>query len=195
LRQPTTPRRPCSQENKYIADLEAQLKSSSRICHKAHLSTAKERADHLKYEESTVRRSAHRMTGQTEKFEEKASKEEREYFEAVRAQKAAEDHHALLLRNRDEALKARADVQGVAHRHNQLQTDLDALYTRIFQGATPEFPEEDQQEQTTVVAQNRYDQLAARWDTEKTALGILGEAQRIMQSVLYNMNEAHNSSQ
>jgi len=45
------------------------------------------------------------------------------------------------------------------------------------------------------VAQNRYDQLAARWDTEKTALGILGEAQRIMQSVLYNMNEAHSSSQ
>jgi len=132
-----------SQQNKYIADLEAQLKSSSRICYKAHLSTAKERADHLKYEESTVRRFAHRMTGQTEKFEEKVSKEEREYFEAVRAQKAAEDQHALLLRNRDEALKARADVQGVAHRHNQLQTDLDALYNHIFQGATPEFPEED----------------------------------------------------
>lgn len=183
------------QNNKHIEDLSAQLKLSEKLVQKLQLATQRERKEHLKYEESTVRRFALRMTGQKEKFQEKSSKEEREYFNAIQQQKSAEDKHSLLLHNRDEAMKARSNLEAPAQRHTQLQQDLDVLYNHIFQGATPEFPEEDQQEQAAAVAQSRHSHLASQWDTEKTAIGILRDAQTLMRSVLRDMADAHSTSQ
>jgi predicted RNase H-like nuclease (RuvC/YqgF family) len=79
------------QQNAYIKDLDRQIAETTKRVTDLKRKTATELKDHEKYRDSHMRRFAHKATGQKEKFAEKASKEEKEYFDAIQAQKIAED--------------------------------------------------------------------------------------------------------
>lgn len=72
-----------AQQNAYLKDLEAQSKVTEKEVSSLKAKTTSELKDHKKYSESTFRRFAHKATGRKERFEEKASKEEREYFDST----------------------------------------------------------------------------------------------------------------
>lgn len=78
------------QQDAYINDLNHQIASINAHVASLTKKTATELKDHEKYRDSNIRRFAHKATGRKEKFAEKAAKEEKEYFDAMQAQKSAE---------------------------------------------------------------------------------------------------------
>lgn len=66
-----------SQQTAYLKDLEVQLRRSEEKLKKLAETTKKERKEHEALRDSTARRLAHKLTGRREKFEARASKEER----------------------------------------------------------------------------------------------------------------------
>ena len=151
--------------------------------------TTKELKDHKKYNESTFRRFAHKASGRTERWSEKAAKEEREYFEAIQEQKSAEDELAYVGQLIAEAEAKKVEYERDASQHGALQRELDALYNSIFAGYTPEFPEEDEREgavaetnaRLQVVSQN-LEKYRHQLELVKKACGRLLDCKRLLMS-------------
>lgn len=178
------------QQKAYIADLEASIKRQDAAIAKLEASTKKELKDHEKFRDSHVKRLAYKLGGKKEKFEEKASKEEREYFDAVFAQKAAEDERVMLRDQLKDAQRVKGELDGTAETHRQAQEELDELYNSIFAGPTPEFPEEDAKEFPVYDAEKRRGDLQTKLTAGAQALKSLGGAEQCMRISLAEMNRA-----
>ncbi|KAK7190593.1 hypothetical protein DPSP01_007248 [Paraphaeosphaeria sporulosa] len=164
------------QQIQYIKDLNEQLKATEKQVSRLKEKTALELKDHRKYNESTFRRFAHRASGRTDKFNEKAAKEEKEYFDAIQAQKSAEDELGYVRQLVAEAEVAKAGYEKDAARHDEYQRALDALYNSIFAGTTPEFPEEDAREAACEAANARLQSLAQTLEKERHVLELVKKA-------------------
>lgn len=184
-----------SQQNSYIADLKSQLHNTQAQLAKAKVVTQSELKEHEKYRDSTFRRFAHKASGKKEKFAEKAQKEEREYFDAVQAQKSAEDRMGYIQGLLKEAEAAKAELEPVANRHAEAQKELDSLYQSIFSGKTPEFPAEDAVEERCKAAEGHFGQVNRALDSEKQATATLIEARKMMGRALQEMGSARGMSQ
>lgn len=184
-----------AQQISYIADLNKQVEKTKMDIKHARYKTSDELKDHEKYRDSHVRRFMHKASGQKEKFAEKAETEEREYFDALQAQKEAEDRLGYLQSLLKEAEDARQELQPQAQRCVALQKELDALYNSIFAGATPDFPKEDEKESACKTASAHYDQVQTALSAERQVVNILEEARKIMKQTTQNLVEAHSASQ
>lgn len=87
-----------AQQSVYISSLQKELSELDKRIKHLETITKTELNDHEKYRDSTMKRFTYRLGGKKgqAKFEAKASKEEREYFEAVQAEKAAKDQRGVL---------------------------------------------------------------------------------------------------
>jgi hypothetical protein len=184
-----------AQQNAYIADLESQLKSTSARVSKLKKATASELKDHKKYSESTFRRFAHKASGRKDKFEEKAAKEEREYFDAIQEQKTGEDQLAYLHQLRAEAETTKQGFETQTQRHHDLQKELDNLYESIFAGPTPGFPEEDERERECGSALSNVQHLSERLEKERHILFLLGQTASKLTEAARHLADAHSLSQ
>ena len=77
-------------------------------------------------------------------FEEKASKEEREYVKALNEENQAKSRREVWSRNQDIARKHHTNLYETNRAHNHLQAELDQLYNPVFACPTAVFPEEDE---------------------------------------------------
>ncbi|KAG9599821.1 hypothetical protein KCU77_g3563, partial [Aureobasidium melanogenum] len=136
------------QNSTYISDLQNQIAATDKEIKRLHRITEDERKDHIKYEESTFTRYMYKMRGKKgqAKFAEKAGKEEKEFVEAWQKERETQESHAELTRALADAQQEHQRLQGEAARHDQAQSELDRLYSSIFDGPTPEVPGEDQLE-------------------------------------------------
>jgi len=69
------------QQNRYIVDLDAQIRVAKRNVSDLGHKKWKEGKDHAKYRDSVMKRWAYKVSGNKEKFAAKAEKEEQEYYE------------------------------------------------------------------------------------------------------------------
>ncbi|KEQ63618.1 uncharacterized protein M437DRAFT_47063 [Aureobasidium melanogenum CBS 110374] len=136
------------QNSTYITDLQNQIAATDKEIKRLHRITEDERKDHIKYEESTFTRYMYKMRGKKgqAKFAEKAGKEEKEFVEAWQKERETQESHAELTRALADAQQEQQRLQGATARHDQAQSELDRLYSSIFDGPTPEVPGEDQLE-------------------------------------------------
>ena len=72
-----------------LRHLDHEIQICDQLIEKSEAKTSKEIGDYKKYEKSTKRRFFYCASGKKEKFEERASKEEREYIEARDAERQA----------------------------------------------------------------------------------------------------------
>lgn len=155
------------QHNRYINDLEIEAKNMDSQIRTLEMNRDKEFKEHDRYRESVMKRFAYKIGRKTEKFEAKASKEEREYLDALHEEHKTKEMRKDLVQRLNEAIAARSNLQSVAARHAQAQADLDVLYDSIFEGPTPNFPEEDERERAAHVSLQRYEELRSRAEAEK----------------------------
>ncbi len=174
----------------YVHDVQTQISQTDKLIAELNHKTNVELKDHEKYRDSRMRRFAYRMGGKTEKFEAKAEKEEREYFEAVQEEKKARDRRDMLVHQLEEANKNKAEFEIVAKRNAELQAELQALYNSIFAGATPEFPEEDRAEEAVRQAQAAYGQSQQWVKAEEQVAWLLSNANKTLQQSLAEIDEA-----
>lgn len=183
------------QQNAYIAHLDTQIASTTKRVNELKKKTASELKDHEKYRDSHFRRFAHKASGKKEKFQEKAAKEEKEYFDAIQAQKSAEDELTYVVQLRSEADSHKSDLTAQVKRHDALQAELDALYNSIFAGHTPEFPDEDRKEEACNATHARVQDFTQRLERERHVLFLLGQAATKLSAARSHLDGAYGMSQ
>lgn len=183
------------QQIAYIQDLDSQIATTTKQLETLKRNTAKELKDHEKYRDSTLRRFAHKASGRKERFAEKAAKEEKEYFDAIQTQKTAEDSLSYAKQLKAEAEIQRSRYDSEAKRHQDLQSQLDALYNSIFAGHTPEFPDEDRKEAACSTSASNLTSLNQRLEREKHILFLLGQVSNNLSAARNSLNDAYGMSQ
>ncbi|KAI4288877.1 MAG: hypothetical protein L6R35_001857 [Caloplaca aegaea] len=182
------------QSQAYLSDIDRETKDCDAQVRSLESKTKTKLADHKKYAESTARRFMHRAVGKKEKFAEKVSKEEREYVEALAEENQAKSRRGEWVKNRDEARKHHAELEGINSTHRRLQAELDALYDSIFAGPTPEFADEDQKEWALRQASDALNDAKRRHEAEAQAVKCLHDADRFMNEALRAFDDARNYS-
>ncbi|TQV95598.1 hypothetical protein V2A60_000782 [Cordyceps javanica] len=179
-----------AEHKRFQQDLQDQLDQSTQRIAKLEGERQKRLGEHEKYRDSHVRRFMFKASGRKDKFAQRAEDGEREYFKAL--QDAQQEHgiHAAITAQIEEAQRAEPGRQADADRHAAAQQELDALYARIFDGPTPQFPEEDAREQRYATALHAHQRTRALFDAETQAVEQLNRADRAMTQALREMEQA-----
>lgn len=183
------------QQKRYIADIENEVKQLDKHIRELKERRKKELKDHEKYRDSVMKRFAYKVSRRQEKFNVKAEKEEREYFEVLQDEHKANEMRKNLADTLDQARRYRSDLESTASRHDQAQTSLDELYDSIFEGPTSGFPEEDSKEASANDALNGYHSMRVRCESETQVLDILGRALQKLSIAKQALAEARSHSQ
>lgn len=75
-------------------------------------------------------------------------------------------------------------------KHDHAQRELDTLYSRIFDGTTPQFPGEDEREERYAAALNVHQRTRKDFDAETQAKEQLDLANRALAAAIDNIDEA-----
>lgn len=89
------------------------------------------------------------------------AKEEKEYLEAFGKEQNSKARIAALQTQRADLTKQVDDLQPLVVLHDGLRKQLEALYQRVFDGPTPQFPEEDGAEWRCKEALQRFNEVWA----------------------------------
>lgn len=182
------------QQERFISDLESQLKQINAALAELERRRTRDQKQHEKYRDSVMRRFAYKVSGQREKFEEKAEVGEREYLDGLQQTQEKEEVKRELENVLGEAQAGRGGLEKDAQRHREAQNDLDHMYDSIFQGPSPDFPKEDEAEQRAERALQAYHDMRIRLDGEQQALGLLNHAGALLRNALRNMDTARSYS-
>ncbi|PPQ95779.1 hypothetical protein CVT26_015919 [Gymnopilus dilepis] len=183
---------------KYIEDLETQLATSKSQVEQLSQKTKKERKEHEALRDSTTRRLAHKLLGKKEQFEAKESKEERFalYVEALEREMTERDNQNAIQQLLTEARTVQlADLREKEIKYQSAQAELQALYSRVFDGPSEAFPEDDRLEYDVVDAQRQHEKIQRTLNAESRAAELLARASKAMDMCQKNMQEALGYSQ
>ncbi|KAJ7024888.1 hypothetical protein C8F04DRAFT_1130131 [Mycena alexandri] len=183
------------QQESYLADLEKEWVQLTDEITFLEEQTRKEKKEHEALRDSTTRRFAAKITGKKEKFEAKASKEEKEYIEALEKEMQHKRQQETLETLIAEAKALRLDLQRKLERYNKTKQDLAALYSKVFDGPTQAYPEDDQLEYKLQQAQNRYNEIQGSLNRESQALHLLDSADSALEMCCSQLQEALGYSQ
>ncbi|KAK1216742.1 hypothetical protein PQX77_020629 [Marasmius sp. AFHP31] len=179
-----------SQQTSYLADLEGRVKSIKADVEKLSKVTKKERKEHESLRDSTARRLAAKMTGKKQKFEEKREKEEKEYVEALEKEMKERDNLKTVETMIAEGRDVKEDLSRKSQRLAEAEREIHALYERIFDGPTQEFPRDDQLESQLEQSQQAYNRIQDQMNRQSRAVNLLKEADNAMRHCLAQMQEA-----
>lgn len=178
------------QQQRYIADLQNELANLQKRLKELDGARRKELKEHESYRDSVMRRFAFKVSGKKEKFEQRAAKEEREYFDVLHQQHQATETQKSVEAMLAEARRVEQGMKQEVARHNQAQRDLDSLYDSIFKGPTPGFPEEDAREKELTETLQQYHDARSKAESEGKAVKILRDAQTSMRNASMAMQAA-----
>ena len=82
----------------------------------------------------------------------------------------------------------------IAHVCGAANVEMDELYNQIFQGPTPDIPEEDGKESEVLKVQNDFNIVQLLLSAEKQALNILLDADKFLKRALNDLREAIDAS-
>ncbi|KAH0579996.1 hypothetical protein H2248_002814 [Termitomyces sp. 'cryptogamus'] len=182
-------------QTSYVDDLQTRLEESQALLRKLSEATKKERKEHESLRDSTTRRLAHKLTGRKDQFQAMATKEEREYVEALEKEYAERDTYNLLVTMNEEAKREKADLADKAIRYEALKKELSDLYMLVFDGPTEEYPEDDRLEYQVQSTQALHEQIQDTLNAECRACEILAHADRTMNDCEAQVKEALAHSQ
>ncbi|CAH0046514.1 unnamed protein product [Clonostachys solani] len=177
-----------------INDLQKQIEKNDKNLAFYDTQRKVELKDHEKYRDSHFRRFIYKATGNKDKFAEKASKEEKEYYDVLQKQ-----HETTVLNNglkeqHDEAKRVRGELETAVELHNHSQLELDSLYNSIFAGETSRFPEEDALERESDNSLQRYHDLRTKLEEEMRVIKLVNQAQGKVKTALQHMGDARSAS-
>lgn len=182
------------QATAYVKDVESQIAAETKNISNLAVKVDKELHDHEKYRDSRMKRLAYKLGGKKEKFEATAEKEEREYYDALQEKFNAERRLEDLKARLEDAKSTKEQHAEVAVRHQSFQAHLQALYRSIFDGPTPEFPDEDAAENSVVQAGQRYNYIQGQLNVELQVVHMLTDADRKMNAAHQAIKDALHAS-
>ncbi|KXH68413.1 hypothetical protein CSAL01_00286 [Colletotrichum salicis] len=178
------------QQRRLITDLDHQLKESDKTIRALDGRRKKELKDHEKFRDSVMRRFVHKAVGKRDKFDERAAREEREYFDVLQEEHREKELNKNVKEQLSDAREASKALEVEARRHDEAQCELDSLYDSIFAGPTPSYPEEDTLEQLAEQALHEYHDTRSKVEAEQHAIRLLTDAMKRMGDSLRHMDDA-----
>ncbi|TVY16698.1 hypothetical protein LARI1_G003900 [Lachnellula arida] len=164
------------QNNSHITTLKKEAVQEEWLLKKRSQTVAKEYREHVEYKSSHLKRLAYQLGGKKEQFEAEACKEEREWLEAVQRELNVKNSLEQIRRNLADAVSTNADLHAAAAIHSSAQAELDALYSSVFDGPTPDVPGEDEKEAEVVAAEGTSNALQLSFTAENKAHAVLLDA-------------------
>ena len=178
------------QSTNYVATLKNQVAEEMLKLRDLSKIVASEYADHKKYRDSHMRRFAFKIGGKKEAFQETASKEEREWLDAVQQELVAKKGFEQLKLNLAEAERENAALFDVLSVHNATQVQLDSLYKSIFDGPSPDIPGEDDKEGAVRETELNFNAVQLRLSSENQAKAILLDAKKFLERAILDIQSA-----
>ena len=178
------------QNSIYMHSLQKEIEGLENNIQDLQVRVAGAKFDYEEYRNSTIRRLAYKIGGRKEKFNKSLEKEEKEYLEALQQDVESRRNLDLLKQNLYQATETNNKLQFIYKEHQDAQVRLDMLYDSIFEGQTPEFPEEDAKEGPKREAQRRFNMLQLQFSAEEQALAILVDSDKCLQRALLHADEA-----
>ncbi|KFY99792.1 hypothetical protein V498_00517 [Pseudogymnoascus sp. VKM F-4517 (FW-2822)] len=182
------------QSNSYVDNLKKDILAQEKLLRDTKMTIAREEAEHKDYQTSHVKRLAYRLGGKREKFEQKASKEEQDWIEAVQRGFEVQKKLDLLNQNLAEATKTSADIENVAATYKQAESELDALYKSVFQGPTPDIPGEDQREAAVYQASTDFNWTQGNVDKGNQVKNLLTGAMKFLDEAARDVESARSNA-
>lgn len=179
-----------TEHKRFLQDLQDQLKQSNQRIKKLESERQKRLGEHEKYRDSHVRRFMFKASGKKEKFVQRAEDGEREYFKALQESQQEQGINGAITKQVEDAQRAEPELQAQVERHETAQKELNTLYARIFDGPTPQFPEEDAREQRCTAARYAYQRTRAMFDAETQAVDQLNLSDKAMTQALREIDQA-----
>lgn len=181
-------------QKRYVDDLEQQFAEATKKLRELDEKRKRELKEHESYRDSVMKRFAYKIGGKAEKFEARAAKEEREYFDALQEEHQVDTTKKNLDTMLEDAKKVRLDLEARVKRHERAQKDLDNLYESIFHGPSPGFPEEDEKEAAKDAAVRAYQESRSNAEAEAQVVKILMRAQERLAGAMMSMEDALHAS-
>ncbi|WVW85440.1 hypothetical protein I302_107478 [Kwoniella bestiolae CBS 10118] len=178
----------------YITDLSSQLSTLTTKLKALDKVREKEKKEHISYRDSVFKRFAYKSTGRREKFEQRAEKEEKDYFDNLRETQLLQDQIKQLSSLLDDAKSTETQLKGLVDQHNAAQRELDQLYDSIFSGQTPKYPDEDVLESQSNDALSSYHSTRQAVEAEQQVKSLLEQASRAMRLSLNHLSSAEGYS-
>ena len=182
------------QSNGYIENLKKEIAAQEKLYKDTKATVTREHKEHRDYADSHVKRLAYKLGGKREKFEERASKEQKDWVDAVQREIECRRKLDTLNHNIAEATTNSAELEKVAATYTQAQKELDQLYLSIFDGPTPDIPGEDLRESSTKQAAEYFNEVIAQLNREKQVAGILEEAHKFITNALIDVEDARSTA-
>ncbi|KAL4815795.1 hypothetical protein BDW67DRAFT_163643 [Aspergillus spinulosporus] len=174
----------------FLSDLQRRLAKTNRQLDEIKHHTQIERERHERYRDSTIRRLMYRATGKRAAFEEKADQEMREYYSALEKENKIKAEKEMLEAQIREATEEQKELEAASTKCARLNEELDAMYRRVFEGPTAEFPEEDEQESATKAAEIQHQELKSQVNNTGKAAQCLARAQLTIKEALLHILHA-----
>ncbi|KZV98338.1 hypothetical protein EXIGLDRAFT_313718 [Exidia glandulosa HHB12029] len=179
---------------RYFADLKTLIADAENELTAAEKAESKESAEAQEVKKSVFRKLAHRATGQGAKWDAKATKEEREYVDArERRVKAESNVKALKATLRETGQNVESLTSEIARRDTLLREQQE-LYSRVFDGPTPDAPQEDELERTVRRTEDENTIQQNALNLESQTLSALTDSKKALDSCLEKMLESQNVS-
>ncbi|OBU00468.1 hypothetical protein VE01_01533 [Pseudogymnoascus verrucosus] len=182
------------QSSNYVDNLKKDITAQEKLLRDTKITIAREEAEHREYQTSHVKRLAYRLGGKREKFEQKASKEEQDWVEAVQRGFEVQKKLDLLNQNIAEATKTCAEMETVVATYKQAEYELDSLYKSVFQGPTPDIPGEDQLEGAVYQATTEFNLAQGNVDKGKQVRNLLTSAMKFLYEATQDVESARSNA-
>ncbi|KAH7034767.1 uncharacterized protein B0I36DRAFT_346657 [Microdochium trichocladiopsis] len=170
--------------------MQAELKRVNAELKKLELARKKELKEHENYRDSVMKRFAYRVGGKTDKFAAKAAKEEKEYFDVLQKLQQQTDQKNTIESMIADGNQIKSGLENQTQAHKQAQLDLDSLYQGIFQGTTPDFPEEDSLEKSAEAASQAHHQASLEAKNCEQVFNMLNDAWNALRQAAAYIEEA-----
>ncbi|KAL4755979.1 uncharacterized protein BDW70DRAFT_167005 [Aspergillus foveolatus] len=174
----------------FLSDLQRRLAKTNRHLDEIRQHTQIERERHEKYRDSTVRRLMYRATGKRAAFEEKADQEMRDYYSALETENKIKGEKEMLEAQIHDATEEQKELEAASTKCARLNEELEAMYRRLFEGPTSEFPEEDEQENATKAAEIHHRELKSQVNNTGKAAQCLARSQLTIKEALLHIFQA-----
>ncbi|EJD36795.1 hypothetical protein AURDEDRAFT_174158 [Auricularia subglabra TFB-10046 SS5] len=182
------------QANKYVADVGQLVREAAQKLDDAEREKKKEWKEHHEMQGSTVRRTLSKLVGRGEKWKQKATKEEREFLDALEREMKQKHSLEALQADLENGKQRVAELGSAQGRREVLQQELEDLYRRVFDGPTPDAPQDDQLEWQLREADNGNNHHQATLNHEAQVLAILGNAHGVLSSLVQKLAAAESHS-
>ncbi|KAK2760895.1 hypothetical protein FQN54_002135 [Arachnomyces sp. PD_36] len=183
------------QTNSHVSTVAARLKTRNSLVLNLERQRKELQAANQNYRDSKMRRFTYNLAGKKEQFDEKTANVEKAFLDTTRKHEEAVRDVEYSKAELAETRKMLMEAEKADSRRTSALAELDKLHDDIFEGPTPEFPEEDQAEYQIAEACLNLEKAQEKLKKEERFYQRLSDASRELDAAYSQVRKAADASE